>query len=146
MPLVLNMCFGVGNAREGAARLDHLIDSVLAANPEVIFVTSAGNDGPGMSTMGFPGSARRAITVGATEPGALSDAMLLTGRAGPDLMIFFSSRGGELAKPDVVVPGIAYSTVPRWDTGEEIKAGTSMASPHVAGLVALLRSALAQSG
>lgn len=140
MPLVLNMSFGVGNAREGAARLDHLVDSVLAAHPELVFVTSAGNDGPGMSTMGFPGSARRAITVGATEPGALSDAMFLTGRAGPDLMVFFSSRGGELAKPDVVVPGIAYSTVPRWDTGEEIKAGTSMASPHVAGMAAVLAS------
>lgn len=140
MPLVLNMSFGVGNAREGAARLDQLIDSVLIAHPEVIFVTSAGNDGPGISTMGFPGSARRAITVGATEPGALSDAMILKGRAGPDLMIFFSSRGGELAKPDVVVPGIAYSTVPRWDTGEEIKAGTSMASPHVAGMAAVLAS------
>lgn len=143
MPLVLNMSFGVGNAREGAARLDQLIDSVLTANPDVVFVTSAGNDGPGISTMGFPGSARRAITVGATEPAALSDAMILTGRAGSDLLIFFSSRGGELAKPDVVVPGIAYSTVPRWDTGEEIKAGTSMASPHVAGMAAVLASAAA---
>jgi subtilisin family serine protease len=141
MPLVLNMSFGVGNAREGAARLDQLIDSVLVANPEVIFVTSAGNDGPGLSTMGFPGSALRAITVGATEPGALSDARILDGRTGPDLLVFFSSRGGELAKPDVVVPGIAYSTVPRWDTGEEIKAGTSMASPHVAGIAAVLASA-----
>ncbi len=140
MPLVLNMSFGVGNAREGAARIDQLIDSVLTANPQVIFVTSAGNDGPGLSTMGFPGSSRRAITVGATEPAALSDAMTLTGRAGPDLLMFFSSRGGELAKPDLVVPGIAYSTVPRWDTGEEIKAGTSMASPHVAGIAAVLAS------
>jgi len=134
------MSFGVGNSREGAARLDQLIDSVLTANPEIVFVTSAGNDGPGLSTMGFPGSARRAITVGATEPAALSDAMILTGKSGPDLMIFFSSRGGELAKPDVVVPGIAYSSVPRWDTGDEIKAGTSMASPHVAGIAAVLVS------
>ena len=54
LPLVLNMSFGVGNEREGAARLDALIDSVLSAHPEVIFVTSAGNDGPGLSTMGFP--------------------------------------------------------------------------------------------
>ena len=141
MPLVLNMSFGVGNAREGAARLDALIDSILDAHPEVVFVTSAGNDGPGLSTMGFPGSARRAITVGATEPSALSEAAIRTGRLSPDVLLYFSSRGGELAKPDVVVPGIAYSTVPRWDTGEEVKGGTSMASPHVAGLAAALASA-----
>jgi subtilisin family serine protease len=141
MPLVLNMSFGVGNAREGAARLDAIIDSVLAAHPEVIFVTSAGNDGPGLSTMGFPGSARRAITVGATEPSALSEAAIRTGRMSPDVLLYFSSRGGELAKPDLVVPGIAYSTVPPWDTGDEVKGGTSMASPHVAGLAAALTSA-----
>jgi len=36
--------------------------------------------------------------------------------------------------------------VPRWATGDEIKGGTSMASPHAAGLVACLVSALAQEG
>ena len=41
-------------------------------------------------------------------------------------------RGGELAKPDLVTPGVAYSTVPRWNTGHEIEQGTSMASPHAA--------------
>lgn len=145
LPLVLNMSFGVGNEREGAAVIDHLIDSVLAAHPDVIFTISAGNDGPGFSTLGFPGSARRAISIGATFPSAFLPASP-SGAPLPDQVAFFSARGGELAKPDIVTPGVAYSTVPRWNVGDEQKAGTSMASPHAAGLAALLASGLAAQG
>jgi subtilisin family serine protease len=139
LPLVFNMSFGVGNETEGAARIDAMIDSVLAANPDVTFVTSAGNDGPGLSTMGFPASAARVITVGATFPPAFLERPVANG-----VIAYFSSRGGELSKPDVLAPGIAYSSVPRWDTGSEDKSGTSMASPHVAGAIAALLSGIKQ--
>lgn len=141
LPLVVNMSFGVGNEVEGGARIDALVDSVLGAHPDVVFVVSAGNDGPGLSTLGFPASASRAITVGATLPSVfLTDA---TGPLPPSPVAAFSARGGELAKPDIVTPGMAYSAVPRWDTGEEREGGTSMASPHASGLAALLVSSLA---
>ncbi|MFL5402688.1 MAG: S8 family serine peptidase [Gemmatimonadales bacterium] len=142
LPLVLNMSFGVGNEIEGTARIDAMVDSVLAANPTLAFTISAGNDGPGLSTVGFPGSARRAISIGATLPASFLSSS--AGGAREDQLAYFSSRGGELAKPDIVTPGVAYSSVPRWSTGQEIEQGTSMASPHAAGLAALLVSALAQ--
>lgn len=145
LPLVINLSFGVGNEREGRARIDAIVDSILAANPDVVMTISAGNDGPGLSTVGFPGSAERAISVGATFPTVFVQ-RTSAAASQPDPVAFFSSRGGEVGKPDLVTPGIAYSTVPRWNTGEERNAGTSMAAPHAAGLAALLVSALAAEG
>ncbi|MDX2193485.1 MAG: S8 family serine peptidase [Gemmatimonadales bacterium] len=143
MPLVLNMSFGVGNEEEGRAGIDAYVDSVLAANPDVVFTISAGNDGPGLSTVGFPGSASRAISVAATWPAPFLRAQ---GHDGPEAVAYFSSRGGETGKPDLAAPGAAFSTVPAWDRGGEIEYGTSMASPHAAGLAAVLVSALVQEG
>ncbi len=144
LPLVLNMSFGIGNMRPGAAVMDSLVDAFLLAHPAVVFAISAGNDGPGTETMGLPASARFALTVGATYPARF--APLQFGAATPEVLGWWSSRGGETDKPDIVTPGLAYSTVPAWNTGEEIKGGTSMASPQAAGLVALLLSATRADG
>jgi len=145
LPLVVNLSFGVGNELEGQARIDHLIDSTLAVHPDVVFTVAAGNDGPGLSTLGFPGSATRIISVGALFPG-----VFLSGDDGGQVpassIADFSARGGEMAGPDIIAPGVAYSTVPLWDRGSEREGGTSMASPHAAGLAARLYSASRQNG
>ncbi len=146
LPLVLNMSFGVGNEHEGRAVIDSIVDAFLLTHPGAVFTISAGNDGPGLSTVGFPGSADLALSVGATYPGVFATAPRPGVPPARDVLGWFSSRGGELAKPDIVTPGVAFSSVPRWDTGNEIKGGTSMSSPHAAGLAACLVSALAQEG
>ncbi|MGH7675617.1 MAG: S8 family serine peptidase, partial [Gemmatimonadales bacterium] len=146
LPVVLNLSFGVGNEREGGATIDSLVNTFLTSHPDVVLTVAAGNDGPGLSTLGFPGSADLALTVGALFPGPFARPAPPGQPAGPDFLGWWSARGGELAKPDLVAPGVAFAAVPAWDTGNEIKTGTSMAAPHAAGLVACLISGLVQEG
>jgi subtilisin family serine protease len=140
MPLVVNLSFGVGNDVEGTARIDAMVDSMLAAHPDVVMMVAAGNDGPGLSTLGFPGSAGRIVSVGATVPLTFMGAP--PGYHGTDPVASFSSRGGEHAGPDLVTPGAAYSSVPNYAAGDEQEEGTSMAAPYASGLAARLMSAL----
>ena len=144
--LVLNLSFGLGNEFEGRAVIDSIINAFLLVHPSVVFTISAGNDGPGLSTLGFPASADLALSIGAAFPGAFVRSPYAAGPPAHDVLGWWSSRGGEMAKPDIIAPGIAFSAVPRFDTGEEVKGGTSMAAPHAAGLASCLISAMLQEG
>lgn len=146
LPLVVSMSFGVGNEFETHAVIDSIVGVFLAAHPAIVYTISAGNDGPGLSTMGFPASADLALSVGALEPGVFMAMPQPGAPPPPDMMGWWSSRGGELAKPDLLAPGQAFSTVPAWNVGDEDKTGTSMAAPHAAGLAACLLSAMTQEG
>ncbi|HTY05492.1 MAG TPA: S8 family serine peptidase [Gemmatimonadales bacterium] len=144
LPLVLTMSFGVGDEHAGPVVIDSVVDAFLRTHPDVVFAVSVGNDGPGLSTLGYPGSADLVLGVGSLYPGAFARPTVPGEKPVADVMGDWSSRGGAIGKPDIVTPGAAYSTVPRWDTGHEIKVGTSMSAPYAAGLVARLLSAMAQ--
>ncbi len=107
--------------------LSRAVDNASAAG--VIVVAGAGNEGGSIVSIGTPGTARDAITVGAHDAdGVVAD---------------FSSRGptpGLLTfKPDVVAPGVGIFSA-KHGGGLIAFGGTSMATPHVAGICALLRS------
>src|SRR2546428_13282784 len=98
MPLVLNLSFGVGNEVEGRAVIDSIVNAFLFAHPNLVFTISAGNDGPGLSTVGFPGSADLAVSVGAAFPRAFARRARPGTPTAAERMGGWSMSGGETAE------------------------------------------------
>jgi len=128
---IVNISMAVEGSSDGtdpiSAEVNYLAENGVAV------VVAAGNKGPRFQTIGTPGAAERAITVGKSNQ--------------RDYVAWDSSRGptsdGRI-KPDLVAPGtriIAAVPLPlRQGNYMEFEC-TSFAAPHVTGALALLKQA-----
>ena len=142
VPAVVNMSYGIGSIREGESEFDLLVNNIITFNENIFISVSNGNEGPGISTTGTPAAANLAFSVGAFLPANIANECF-GATLKNDKIYDFSSRGGELNKPDAIAPGAAFSTVPPF-SDDDFMNGTSMAAPQAAGAAALLFSAAHQ--
>lgn len=118
-----------------------------------IVVIAAGNDGPDKNTISSPGSMQNAITVGAS---CLTEQVWEHEYCSSEYpyIALFSSRGPSFIndKPDVVALGVDICAAkssgassdfgkPCYNSNYVMISGTSMATPHVSGAVALIKEA-----
>jgi subtilisin family serine protease len=120
-PAVANMSLGGG----GAPALDRALCRSIAAG--VVYAVAAGNESAN-ACAGSPSRVADALGTGATNQ--------------RDRRASFSNHGPCV---DVFAPGVDIGSASRGE-GERVMSGTSMASPHVAGVLALCRERLPQAG
>ncbi|MFZ1753635.1 MAG: S8 family peptidase, partial [Caldilineaceae bacterium] len=136
---VLNLSLGSDGNSDGQDALSTMCNAAVDAGKVV--VVAAGNAGPRANTVGSPDAAEKVITIGASTDS--------------DGMANFSSRGPTAdgrVKPDVIAPGtqIVAARATGTSMGQVVDdnytsaQGTSMATPHVTGLCALMLKANAQ--
>jgi len=126
---VISMSLGISGNSDGSDAVSEASNNAAAAGKVV--VVAAGNEGDVDHTIGSPAAAAGVIAVGAAAD--TSD--------GGRFLAPFSSRGptaDNRVKPDVVAPGV--DVISAFISGQDdfiALSGTSMATPYVAGVIAL---------
>ncbi|GAA3485262.1 S8 family serine peptidase [Streptomyces yanii] len=132
---VVSMSLGSAADSDGTDPLSQAVNQ-LTESSGTLFVIAAGNTGPAKGTVGSPGAAEDALTVGAVNK--------------QDQLASFSSRGPVkdtfAVKPEITAPGVGIVAARAAGTamGTPVDAnytsasGTSMATPHVSGAAAIL--------
>ncbi|WP_130344655.1 S8 family serine peptidase [Herbihabitans rhizosphaerae] len=132
---VVNMSLGSSFPSDGTDPMSTALNRITEQTG-ALFVVSAGNSGPSEESLGSPGVADRALTVGAIDR--------------TDGLADFSSRGPRIGdnaiKPDITAPGVDIVAAKAKDAeiGDPVGdkylklSGTSMAAPHVAGAAAIV--------
>ena len=131
---IVNISVG-SYSRRNMSENSALVRGVDAAwDDGLVMVVAAGNNGPGRMTVTTPGISRKVITVGCSDDDKEVNVM-------GTRMVDYSGRGPTWAcvcKPEILAPGAAITSCSNENGRYTVKSGTSMATPIVAGAIALL--------
>ncbi|NJE01651.1 S8 family serine peptidase [Thermococcus sp. JdF3] len=143
---------GGGEINDGIESPENFYVNLLTNKYGVTFAIAAGNEGPTTNTVHSPGDSDLAITVGNyvdNERESFWYGVDMGIISGPAMSSSRGPRDDGMLDPDVMAPGTdIFSSLPMWYTAlygnpyryYGIWSGTSMATPHVSGAVALMVS------